>query len=120
MAGKVTVLFVLFLNLSNLLFSASGYPSQPLTTIDRSCPIDTLKLGACVNVLGGLINVGIGDGAKRECCPLLGGLVDLDASLCLCTAIKIHLEHVIDLVIPLALDLLVGCGKDASTFRCSA
>uniref|UniRef100_J3N4Q9 Bifunctional inhibitor/plant lipid transfer protein/seed storage helical domain-containing protein n=1 Tax=Oryza brachyantha TaxID=4533 RepID=J3N4Q9_ORYBR len=50
------------------------------------CPIDALKLRVCANVLG-LVGVKIGAGPD-DCCPLLDGLVDLDAAVCLCTAIK--------------------------------
>ncbi|KAJ4705623.1 36.4 kDa proline-rich protein-like [Melia azedarach] len=77
----------------------------------QTCPIDALKLGACVDVLGGLIHIGIGSSAKEECCPLLEGLVDLDAALCLCTAIRVKLLNIINLVVPVALEVLVGCGK---------
>ncbi|XP_011002408.1 PREDICTED: 36.4 kDa proline-rich protein isoform X4 [Populus euphratica] len=90
----------------------------PTPPKQETCPIDTLKLGACVDVLGGLIHVGIGSSAKDECCPLLEGLVDLDAALCLCTAIKAKLLN-INLIIPIALELLVDCGKTPPEgFKC--
>ncbi|MQM22172.1 hypothetical protein Taro_055220, partial [Colocasia esculenta] len=84
-------------------------PSTPSST--GKCPVDTLKLGVCANVLSGLIKVGIGKPPKTPCCPLLQGLVDVEAAVCLCTAIKagilgIHLD------IPLSLSLLLNyCGK---------
>ncbi|KAG6770993.1 36.4 kDa proline-rich protein-like [Populus alba x Populus x berolinensis] len=90
----------------------------PTPPKQETCPIDTLKLGACVDVLGGLIHIGIGSSAKDECCPLLEGLVDLDAALCLCTAIKAKLLN-INLIIPIALELLVDCGKTPPEgFKC--
>ncbi|OMO58106.1 hypothetical protein CCACVL1_25583 [Corchorus capsularis] len=52
------------------------------------CPRDALKLGVCANVLKNLLNVVIGTPPKTPCCPLLDGLVDLEAAACLCTAIK--------------------------------
>ncbi|XP_009365676.2 36.4 kDa proline-rich protein [Pyrus x bretschneideri] len=91
-------------------------PSPPKDT----CPIDTLKLGACVDVLGGLIHVGIGSSAKDACCPVLQGLVDLDAAICLCTTIKAKLLNV-NLIIPIALQVLIACGKTPpSGFQCPA
>uniref|UniRef100_A0A6M2F451 Bifunctional inhibitor/plant lipid transfer protein/seed storage helical domain-containing protein n=1 Tax=Populus davidiana TaxID=266767 RepID=A0A6M2F451_9ROSI len=90
----------------------------PTPPKQETCPIDTLKLGACVDVLGGLIHIGIGSSAKDECCPLLEGLVDLDAALCLCTAIKAKLLN-INLILPIALELLVDCGKTPPEgFKC--
>ncbi|CBI34143.3 unnamed protein product, partial [Vitis vinifera] len=86
----------------------------------QTCPIDTLKLGACVDLLGGLVHIGIGSSAKDTCCPVLQGLVDLDAAVCLCTAIKVKLLNV-NIIIPIALQVLVGCGKTPpSGFQCPA
>ncbi|KAH8506953.1 hypothetical protein H0E87_013680 [Populus deltoides] len=90
----------------------------PTPPKQETCPIDTLKLGACVDVLGGLIHIGIGSSAKDECCPLLEGLVDLDAAVCLCTVIKAKLLN-INLILPIALELLVDCGKTPPEgFKC--
>ncbi|AEE83563.1 Bifunctional inhibitor/lipid-transfer protein/seed storage 2S albumin superfamily protein [Arabidopsis thaliana] len=84
------------------------YPPPPKP---ETCPIDALKLGACVDVLGGLIHIGLGKSyAKAKCCPLLDDLVGLDAAVCLCTTIRAKLLN-IDLIIPIALEVLVDCGK---------
>ncbi|RID62975.1 hypothetical protein BRARA_E02010 [Brassica rapa] len=92
---------------------------HPKPPTPETCPIDTLKLGACVDVLGGLIHIGLGgSSAKKECCPVLGGLVDLDAAVCLCTTIKAKLL-IVDLIIPIALELLIDCGKTPPPgFKC--
>ncbi|KAJ6332388.1 hypothetical protein OIU76_010721 [Salix suchowensis] len=95
-------------------------PTPPIEPPPKqeTCPIDTLKLGACVDVLGGLVHIGIGSSAKDECCPVLEGLVDLDAAICLCTAIKAKLLN-INLLIPIALEVLVDCGKNPPKgFKC--
>nr|CAN77497.1 hypothetical protein VITISV_040680 [Vitis vinifera] len=85
-----------------------------------TCPIDTLKLGACVDLLGGLVHVGIGSSAKDTCCPVLQGLVDSDSALCLCTTIKAKLLNV-NIIIPIALQVLVDCGKTPPPgFQCPA
>ncbi|KAK9141751.1 hypothetical protein Syun_011151 [Stephania yunnanensis] len=76
----------------------------------ETCPIDTLKLGACVDLLGGLVHIGLGDPAVNECCPLLQGLVEIEAAVCLCTTLKIKLLN-LNIFLPIALQLLVTCGK---------
>ncbi|KAJ3680523.1 hypothetical protein LUZ60_016801 [Juncus effusus] len=94
-------------------------PSPPAT--GTSCPIDTLKLGVCANLLGGLINLELGKPPKKPCCSLLSGLADLEAAVCLCTAIKANILG-INLNIPIDLSLLVNyCGKkvvDTYLFAC--
>ncbi|KAI3714854.1 hypothetical protein L6452_21814 [Arctium lappa] len=46
-----------------------------------TCPIDALKLGACVDLLGGLVHIGLGDPVVNQCCPILAGLVELEAAV---------------------------------------
>ncbi|CAN6202380.1 unnamed protein product [Urochloa humidicola] len=84
----------------------------------RTCPIDALKLNACVDVLGGLIHLVIGQEARSKCCPMVQGVADLDASLCLCTTIRARLLN-INIYLPVALELLITCGKHAPPgFKC--
>ncbi|XP_022854778.1 14 kDa proline-rich protein DC2.15-like [Olea europaea var. sylvestris] len=85
-----------------------------------SCPRDALKLGVCANLLGGLIGVTIGTPPKTPCCTLIGGLADLEAAVCLCTAIKANVLG-INLNIPLSLSLLLNvCSKKVpSDFICA-
>lgn len=85
-------------------------PGPPTPPAAQTCPIDALKLNACVDLLGGLIHIGISQEAKAKCCPLLQGIADLDAALCLCTTIRAKLLN-INLVLPIALELLIGCGN---------
>ncbi|XP_078433526.1 uncharacterized protein LOC144704844 [Wolffia australiana] len=94
-------------------------PTPTPPTPVRGCPINVLKLSACVDVLGGLIRISIGRRAADTCCPLLSGLADLDAALCLCTAIRAKVLS-INLLLPICLDLLVnGCGKHIPPdFKC--
>lgn len=128
MASKVSQLFALSL----LLFAVavhgcepycSGQPAVPPPPVPtpyhgQHCPIDALKLRVCANVLNG---VKIGVPNYGECCPLLQGLVDLDAAVCLCTAVRanvlgIHLDVAIDINL-----VLNGCGKQCpSGFTCPA
>uniref|UniRef100_A0A0E0MAK2 Bifunctional inhibitor/plant lipid transfer protein/seed storage helical domain-containing protein n=1 Tax=Oryza punctata TaxID=4537 RepID=A0A0E0MAK2_ORYPU len=83
------------------------------------CPADALKLGVCANVLD-LIKAKAGVPATEPCCPLLNGLVDLEAAVCLCTAIKANVLG-INLNLPIHLSLILNfCGKGVPTgFMCS-
>ncbi|KAJ9129552.1 hypothetical protein P3X46_031601 [Hevea brasiliensis] len=85
-------------------------PCPPPPGAKATCPIDTVKLGACVDLLGGLVHIGLGDPVVNECCPVLQGLVELEAAVCLCTTLKLKLLN-LNIFVPLALQLLVTCGK---------
>lgn len=85
------------------------FPGCPSPTTE-TCPIDTLKLGACVDLLGGLVHIGLGDPVVNTCCPVLQGLVELEAAVCLCTTIKLKVLN-LNIYVPLALQLLITCGK---------
>ncbi|KAK9668340.1 hypothetical protein RND81_13G053300 [Saponaria officinalis] len=80
-----------------------GIPDAP------RCPINALKLGLCVDVLGGLVHIGLGDPTKQVCCPLLEGLLEFEAALCLCLAIRIKILN-LNIYIPLVLSVLAQCG----------
>uniref|UniRef100_A0A0E0F0U2 Bifunctional inhibitor/plant lipid transfer protein/seed storage helical domain-containing protein n=1 Tax=Oryza meridionalis TaxID=40149 RepID=A0A0E0F0U2_9ORYZ len=85
-----------------------------------SCPRDALKLHVCANVLG-LVKAKVGAVAPYEpCCSLLDGLVDLDAAVCLCTAIKANVLG-IKLNLPIDLSLILNnCGKICpSDYQCA-
>ncbi|KAJ3681878.1 hypothetical protein LUZ60_014451 [Juncus effusus] len=91
----------------------------PPTPSGAKCPADALKLGVCANVLN-LIKAKIGAPPTTECCSLLGGLVDLEAAVCLCTAIKANILG-INLNLPIDLSLVLNyCGKGTpSGFQCA-
>ncbi|PON47293.1 HMW glutenin [Parasponia andersonii] len=90
-------------------------PTTNTKTLSRSpsskgkCPKDTLKLGVCADVL----NV-------TPCCTLLQGLADLEAAVCLCTAIKANFLG-IKVNVPVSLSLLLNyCGKKTPKgFKCA-
>ncbi|WOL20311.1 hypothetical protein Cni_G29115 [Canna indica] len=80
-----------------------GSPPAP-----PKCPVDALKFGGCLDVLGETIK--FGDPAVA-CCAPLEGIAGLDAAMCLCTTIKAKFMNV-NVVLPLALQVLVNtCGK---------
>ncbi|KAF8702401.1 hypothetical protein HU200_032776 [Digitaria exilis] len=125
MAGKASIALFLAVNLV-VLAMASAHdvpcpppPSSPSTPTPTpasfgKCPRDALKLGVCANVLG-LIKAKVGVPPTEPCCPLLEGLVDLEAALCLCTAIKGNILG-INLNLPIDLSLILNhCGKTVPT-----
>uniref|UniRef100_J3N4S5 Hydrophobic seed protein domain-containing protein n=1 Tax=Oryza brachyantha TaxID=4533 RepID=J3N4S5_ORYBR len=97
-----------------------GYGGVPSTSgWYGKCPADALKLGVCANVLD-LIKAKVGVPATEPCCPLLNGLVDLEAAGGLWTAIKANVLG-INLNLPVHLSLILNfCGKGIPTgFMCS-
>ncbi len=70
-------------------------------------------------MLNGLINLQLGTPPKQPCCSLIQGLADLEAAVCLCTALKANILG-INLNVPIDLSLLVNyCGKNVpSGFQC--
>lgn len=75
------------------------------------CPKDTLKFGVCGSWLG-LVTEVIGTKPSEECCTLVKGLADLEAALCLCTAINANVLGIVKLKVPIAITLIVdACGK---------
>ncbi|KAL6965488.1 hypothetical protein U1Q18_036541 [Sarracenia purpurea var. burkii] len=94
-------------------------PPSPPSPAAATCPIDTLKLGACVDVLGGLVHIGLGDPVANQCCPVLQGLLELEAAVCLCTTLKIKVLN-LNIFVPIALQVLITCGKSPPPgFTCS-
>ncbi|MQL77882.1 hypothetical protein Taro_010289 [Colocasia esculenta] len=89
-------------------------PTTPTPSAGK-CPADTIKLGACANVLGGLLNLQLGKPPKTPCCTLLEGLADVEAAVCLCTVLKANILG-IQLNLPIHLSLLLNyCGKNVPT-----
>nr|GEZ53632.1 hypothetical protein [Tanacetum cinerariifolium] len=95
-------------------------PPAPSSPPKATCPKDTLKLGVCANLLKDLIHLVIGKPPKTPCCTLIDGLADLEAAVCLCTAIKANVLGT-QLNIPVSLSLLLNyCGKKVpSGFQCA-
>ncbi|TKY74766.1 pEARLI lipid transfer protein 1 [Spatholobus suberectus] len=91
-------------------------PSPPSSK--GSCPKDTLKLGVCADLLG-LVNIVVGTPPSSQCCALIKGLADLEAVLCLCTAIKANVLG-INLNVPVTLSLILSaCQKTVPPgFQC--
>jgi Hydrophobic seed protein len=132
MASKYNATIALFLalNLLCLTFAnACSYCPSPKPPAPKpkppspkpsgtTCPVDALKLGVCANVLD-LIKAKVGKPPVVPCCSLLEGLVDLEAAVCLCTAIKANVLG-IKLNLPVDLSLVLNyCNKSCpSGFTC--
>nr|GLL48602.1 14 kDa proline-rich protein DC2.15-like [Ipomoea trifida] len=124
--AKVTSL-ALLLTLNILFFtmvSSTNVPCPPPPSGGHGhgkakCPNDALKLKVCANLLNDLVHLVVGSPAKAHCCPLIDGLVDLEAAVCLCTAIKANVLG-INLNVPLSLSLVLNnCGKKVPEgFKC--
>lgn len=99
--------------------SPSSNPPSSSGGNQPSCPRDALKLGVCADVLG-LVNVKLGNPPKTPCCTLIQGLADLEAAVCLCTALKANLLG-INLNLPINLSLILNyCGKGVPKgFQCA-
>ncbi|XP_074262943.1 putative lipid-binding protein AIR1B [Silene latifolia] len=106
---------IIFFSLVTATNNPNNYPNYPHAT----CPINTLKLGVCANLLNGLLGIVIGHPPKEPCCSLIRGLADLEAAVCLCTALRANILG-IRLNVPISLSLLLNeCGcKLPSGFTC--
>ncbi|MBA0831186.1 hypothetical protein Goarm_015668, partial [Gossypium armourianum] len=80
--------------------------------------MDIHKLGVCANLLD-LVNVNVGSPQATPCCSLLGGLNEIEAATCLCTAIRANVLG-INLNIPLSVSLVLNaCSINVpSGFQC--
>ncbi|KAK8710651.1 hypothetical protein V6N13_145966 [Hibiscus sabdariffa] len=137
MASKRSASMALFLAL-NILFFSLGSASTPCPPTNRNpnprpnpnptptptpsargrCPRDALKLGVCAKVLN-LVNVVVGSPPVQPCCSLIQGLADLEAAVCLCTALRANVLG-LNLNIPISLSLLLNvCSRNVPTgFQC--
>ncbi|KAF0928645.1 hypothetical protein E2562_006078 [Oryza meyeriana var. granulata] len=130
-ASKVAVLLALSLLLLLAVAArgcaphcSGGAPATPTPPVVPSyhghgrCPIDAMKLRVCANVLNGALGVNVGHG-PYDCCSLLQGIADVDAAVCLCTAVKANVVG-LNLKVPVDLKLILNkCGKTCpSDFTC--
>ncbi|XP_042452037.1 36.4 kDa proline-rich protein-like [Zingiber officinale] len=82
----------------------SPTPPPVISPPPASFPVDGLKVWARMDLFGGRVNIEVGDPAANQCCQMLQGRVDLEAAVCLCTAIKlklINLNVCLALLLPL-------------------
>ncbi|RDX71205.1 putative lipid-binding protein AIR1B, partial [Mucuna pruriens] len=118
MASKTCSSLALFLTL-NLLFlalvSACGSYSYP-----KPRPNPNPNTSVCANVLNGLLNLTLDPPPVTPCCSFLYGLVDLEAAVCLCTALTANILG-INVNLPISLTLLLNvCSRQVPRdFQCA-
>ncbi|KAH0924155.1 hypothetical protein HID58_024173 [Brassica napus] len=90
--------------------------SNPVPYRKPTCK-NALKFKVCANVLD-LVKVSLPQ--RSKCCGLIKGLVDLEAAVCLCTALKADLLG-LKLNVPISLSVILNqCGKKVpSGFKCA-
>lgn len=81
------------------------------------CPKGVLKLGVCAKLLGGLLDITLGKPPVKPCCSVIKGLVDAEAGVCLCTALKAGVLGK-KINIPVSLSLLLNVCKVSKGFNC--
>ena len=104
----------LFLILNIIFFTFVS--SNPVPYRKPTCK-NALKFKVCANVLD-LVKVSLPQ--RSKCCGLIKGLVDLEAAVCLCTALKADLLG-LKLDVPISLSVILNqCGKKVpSGFKCA-
>ncbi|KAF8098629.1 hypothetical protein N665_0262s0017 [Sinapis alba] len=98
MASKTLAIVLLF----NIIF---------FTAVNATgCPNGLDLVTVCADLLNGVVKVSLPAGT--ECCQLLTGIVDANASVCLCDAVKANLGSLLaSLNISLAVSLTINaCG----------
>ncbi|KAL6007880.1 hypothetical protein ACLOJK_033384 [Asimina triloba] len=100
MASKSPVFATFFLSVNLLLFSFAFAFAPPAT-----CPIDALRLRACVNLLG--VGAVVANPQAHPCCSLISGIADLEAAVCLCTAIRANVLG-LNLNVPVAIRVVLN------------
>ncbi|KAI7730879.1 hypothetical protein M8C21_006904 [Ambrosia artemisiifolia] len=103
---------IAFLLTLNILFfslvSSDPAPNQP------ACPRGGFNIGGCAGVLSNVLGgISVGTPPTEPCCSIFFGLANLEAAVCLCTAVKTTFLGVnLDLLPSLSL-VLNNCGKAA-------
>ncbi|KAL4386700.1 hypothetical protein GQ457_09G026760 [Hibiscus cannabinus] len=80
----------------------------------QSGTCNPLNLGVCLNLLN-LVDVELGNVPTKPCCSLIQGLADLEAAVCLCTAVRANVLG-ININLPITLNLFLNnCGRRVPT-----
>nr|GMD29807.1 putative lipid-binding protein At4g00165 [Ipomoea batatas]GMD74251.1 putative lipid-binding protein At4g00165 [Ipomoea batatas]GMD85613.1 putative lipid-binding protein At4g00165 [Ipomoea batatas]GME02163.1 putative lipid-binding protein At4g00165 [Ipomoea batatas] len=113
MVGSNLALIVLsFLLLTCISLCHSDAVPCPPAPAPAKCPKDTVKFGVCGDWLGLVHEVVGAPPSSGECCTVLKGVAELEAAVCLCTAIKAEVLGALKMEIPVAISLVLNsCGK---------
>ncbi|CAL5184034.1 unnamed protein product [Lathyrus oleraceus] len=116
--GSKGVATITILILSIIIFFFTNLSSAQAPPAASPPPSNCPNLRVCISLLQNLLGIVVSPLQSKPCCSLIANLVDLDAALCLCTAIKLTVLG-INPNIPLNIALVV-CGRNTSiNFVCS-
>ncbi|XP_020205707.1 hydrophobic seed protein [Cajanus cajan] len=106
--GSKSVALVLSLNLLLLSMVSANEPVPvPAVSNKKQCPL--LSICLLPPLLGG-----------KRCCPLIQGLIDLDAAVCLCAAVDSGIGRAIGLNLDILVNLILNtCGRKLKNYKCS-
>ncbi|KAF2598025.1 hypothetical protein F2Q68_00009966 [Brassica cretica] len=85
-----------------------------------TCPRNALQIGACTNVLNAIdLTLGNPPPPVPPCCSLIAGLADLEAAVCLCTALDVNVLG-INVHLPIDISVLFNacCRFAPPSFQC--
>ncbi|CAJ1962718.1 unnamed protein product [Sphenostylis stenocarpa] len=110
MGSKSVAPVALLLSLNLLFFSmVSCTTLTPANHAPTKCP----PLHVCAGILLPPFK------PDRKCCPLIGGLVDLEAAVCLCAVLKLNIGGIVDVDLDLLVNILLNtCGRKKTTYTC--
>ncbi|XP_058756099.1 lipid transfer protein EARLI 1-like [Vicia villosa] len=91
--------------IATLFFATLCSAHVPIASQSKHCP----DLSVCVNVVKDLLSIIIGAPQAKPCCSLIAGLIDVEAHLCICAAVKADILG-ININIPIEI-LLNLCGR---------
>lgn len=118
MESKNTVSFAIHLLSISLFFSlvsaiiipTSDIPGSSIAVSNITGICDGLKLGLCVNVMN-MVEIVIGSPPVAPCCPIIFGLVELEAGLRVCTHSRANIMGM-NINIPVTFSLVFNnCNK---------
>nr|GMD52074.1 14 kDa proline-rich protein DC2.15-like [Ipomoea batatas] len=132
MGSKVEALTILILSLALSLSVVTSIPlphpmmSPPPPPPPPSNTCNTTQvLSVCANLINEAVRANVGippspnDPAARECCPLIQGLVDVQAGLCLCAAVKADVSPIVDVDIDTTVKVVLNvCNRPNSAIKC--
>ncbi|BAT87575.1 hypothetical protein LR48_Vigan09g193000 [Vigna angularis] len=110
MGSKSVSSIALMLSLNLLFFSMVSCNTQIAHHNEQiKCP----ELQVCANILLPPFK------PDRNCCPLIGGLIDLEAAVCLCAVLKLNLGGIVSINLDIPINLLLNtCGRKKTTYTC--
>ncbi|KAF3448367.1 hypothetical protein FNV43_RR09080 [Rhamnella rubrinervis] len=101
--------------------TSSAYNSTNYVEETGTCSKNALTFNACTGLLNGLLNYTIGTPPTTPCCSIMNGLVDFEASTCLCIAFKANIMGFQIPEIPICIALILNAYSRSVPvgFQCS-